>query len=293
MSDAIDRELVAAIVREALAEIAVAADRPSPMGAVQGRLDVACEDPVCRPLRRPVTPPFDAAEIAAIKHSTPARVAQGRTGTRYLTSKYIGLRAEHAIALDAVLSEVPDDLPGKLGCLPLKSRASGRQDYLLNPDHGRRLDDESRARLEKEGTRGADVQIICGDGLAAWALIENGPALLPALVKALEAERFTVGKPVFVRFARIGVQDEIGTILGAKSTVIMVGERPGLGSGDSLSLYTAYKPKLAQDNAEKDCISNIRALGIPPLEAAKECATLLRRSFAAGGGGTHLVRSGK
>jgi ethanolamine ammonia-lyase small subunit len=100
----------------------------------------------------------------------------------------------------------------------------------------------------------------------------------------------TVGRPLFVRYARIGVQDEIGVLTHAKSTVILVGERPGLGTGDSLSIYTAYRPRLNQDNAEKNCISNIRPLGLPPQQAAAECATLMRRSFDAGGGGLHLVR---
>jgi ethanolamine ammonia-lyase small subunit len=109
-------------------------------------------------------------------------------------------------------------------------------------------------------------------------------------LSALQAERFSVGRSVFVRHARIGVQDEIGVLLGAKSTIILVGERPGLGTGDSLSIYTAFKPRLGQDNAEKNCISNVRDLGFPPAEAAVECARLMRRTFDAGGGGVHLVR---
>jgi ethanolamine ammonia-lyase small subunit len=91
----------------------------------------------------------------------------------------------------------------------------------------------------------------------------------------------------------VGVQDDIGVTLGARATVILVGERPGLGTGDSLSIYTAYGPKLGQDNAEKDCISNIRALGMPPEEGAAECVRLVKRTFAAGGGGVHLTRSGQ
>lgn len=292
MSDGIDRKFLEAVVREAVAELArEGADRPSPMGAVQGRLDV--RDTVIGKARRKLhVSAFAPEDLAMIKAATPARLAQGRTGTRYLTSTYIGLRAEHAVARDAVKSEVPDELPVQLGCVTLKTRATDRDDYLLNPDHGRRLDDASVAKLATDGTRNPDIQIICGDGLTAWALQENGPELLPALTRALEAERFKLGRPLFVRFARIGVQDEIGLLLNAKATIILLGERPGLGSGDSLSIYTAYKPRLGQDNAEKDCISNVRALGIPPAEAARECAQLMRRTFQAGGGGVHLTKSG-
>jgi ethanolamine ammonia-lyase small subunit len=187
---------------------------------------------------------------------------------------------------------VPDDLAAKLGCIALRSKAKDREEFLLYPDQGRRLDDESRAKLEREGTRNVDVQLILSDGLAAWAVTESGAELLAALQRELAAVGLKTGRPLFVKYGRIGVQDEIGVVLGAKATVIFVGERPGLGTGDSGSLYTAYAPRLGQDNAEKDCISNIRALGIPPDEAAKEAADILRRSFAAGGGGTHLVRSG-
>jgi len=92
-----------------------------------------------------------------------------------------------------------------------------------------------------------------------------------------------------VKFARIGVQDEIGVITAAKSTLIIVGERPGLGTGDSLSIYTAYGPKIGQDNSEKDCISNVRQMGHAPVRAAEICAELFRRTFAAGGGGVKLI----
>jgi ethanolamine ammonia-lyase small subunit len=219
-------------------------------------------------------------------------VAQGRTGTRYLTRAYIQLRAEHAIALDAVRSTVPDDFAATHGCLALASRARDHEEYLLYPGQGRRLSDASRDLLQREGTRGADVQVIAGDGLSAWALLANAPDLLPALVSGLTGAGFTVGRPLFVRHARVGVQDEIGVLLGARATAILVGERPGLGTGDSLSIYTAFRPRLDQDNAEKDCLSNIRPLGMPPLEAARECVDLLRRTFRAGGGGVHLTRSG-
>ena len=232
---------------------------------------------------------FKPSEIAKLQALSPARLVQGRVGTRYPTDKAIGLRAEHAVALDAVNSTLPEGFAAALGCIELRSQAADHADYLAYPNKGRRLDPESRALLEQQGTKGADVQIICGDGLAAWALEANGPGLLPALQSALSAIGFSLGKPVLVHHARVGVQDEIGVVLGCKASVILVGERPGLGTGDSLSVYTAFAPKLDQDNAEKDCISNIRPLGIPVEEAATMTAALLKRTFAAGGGGVHLT----
>ncbi|HEY3449572.1 MAG TPA: ethanolamine ammonia-lyase subunit EutC [Myxococcales bacterium] len=217
--------------------------------------------------------------------ATPSRIGVGRAGIRYLTKTYVGLRADHAIAKDAVYSETKDGFAATLGCIELRSRCKDRERFLLYPGEGRRLDEASEQRLVAEGTKGAQVQVIFGDGLSAWAAEANGPALLPALQSELETAGFSVGRPVFVRFARVGVQDHIGVLLGAQATLICLGERPGLGSGDSLSIYLAYGPKLDQDNAEKNCISNVRALGILPAAAAKEAATILKRAFAAGRGG--------
>ena len=249
----------------------------------------ACDDG-CKPRNAPPPPVRDPLALKRLVEETPSRIAQGRVGTRYPTRVYLGIRAEHAVALDAVAAEVPDELVAKLGCLPLKTKAVSKQDYLLFPDLGRRLDDESRAKVEQQATRGVDIQVIAADGLSAWALMRQGEVLLPALVSALQGRGFTVGRPLFVRHARIGVQDEIGVLTGARATIILVGERPGLGTGDSLSLYTAYKPRLGQDNAEKNCISNVRPLGVPPAQAAGMCADLMRRTFDAGGGGINLVR---
>jgi ethanolamine ammonia-lyase small subunit len=237
-----------------------------------------------------LAPPSRAA-VERLRAKTPARIATGRTGTRYLTESYLALRADHAIALDAVASEVPEGWAGKHGLLSLRTMASSHEDFLLNPDHGRRLDESSRARCLKEADLRVDVQLIAGDGLSAVALEENGPRLLEALQKALSEAGFRIGRPFFVKYARVGVQDEIGVLTEARATVIIVGERPGLGTGDSLSIYTAYGPRLGQDNAEKDCISNVRRLGFSAEQAASRCAQLLTRTFAAGGGGVRLAES--
>ncbi len=271
------RALVTEVVREVV-------------GATDEKPVVREEEPLRRgPHHRPLPAPRSPEALEQLKALTPSRIITGRTGTRYLTKSYLGLRADHAIALDAVESQIEDGWAEKQGWLPLRTRAKDHAEFLLHPDQGRRLDDASRQRCEKDAERGLDVQLIAGDGLSANALRLNGPALLTALHKHLTAAGFRVGKPLFVKFARIGVQDEIGVLTQAKSTLIIVGERPGLGTGDSLSIYTAYGPKLGQDNAEKDCISNVRTLGFAPERAAARCAALMKDSFAAGGGGVKLT----
>ena len=250
-----------------------------------------CTDPLCTPRQAPAPYIRDPKALTELVQRTPARLAKGRTGSRILTHVYVGIRAEHAIALDAVHAEIPAGFAESLGAVPLQSQCTAKSQYLLYPDLGRRLAQESVERLAREATADVDVQIIAGDGLAPWAILRQGQVLIPALVHELSAGGFKVGKPLFVKYARIGIADQIGVLSRARSTIILVGERPGLGTGDSLSIYTAFGPRLGQGNAEKNCISNIRPLGLAPATAAKECADLMKRTFAAGGGGVHLIKS--
>lgn len=294
MADAkIDADVIRRLVREVVEEVVRESDRaPGPRGerpAPDATAPMEDKKPRRGPSKHPLPAPLHPQAVERIVAATPARLVPGRTGTRYLTDVYVGLRADHAIALDAVHSELPEGFAAQHGWLELETRCKDKEEYLLHPDLGRRLSDASRARLEQQGDKGTDVTIIAGDGLTAWALTQNGPPLVAALLKDLPAAGFRVGRPVCVKLARIGVQDEIGVLLGSRATVILVGERPGLGTGDSLSIYTAFGPKLGQDNSEKDCISNVRGLGLPPEEASRRCTDLLKRTFAAGGGGVHLV----
>lgn len=284
MTEAELRELVKAIVTEVVKESSSSASAPAAAPAEEPRPAWSRG-----PRHRPLTPPRSTESLSHLVTTTPSRIVTGRTGTRYLTQSYLGLRADHAIALDAVESEVDEAWATAQGWLPLRTRAKDHTEFLLHPEEGRRLDDASRATCEKEADKGVDVQLIAGDGLSANALKVNGPALMKALAAAHAAKGFKVGKPLFVKFARIGVQDEIGVLTRAKSTIIIVGERPGLGTGDSLSIYTAFAPKLGQDNSEKDCISNVRDVGFPPERAAAKCADLMKASFSAGGGGVKLT----
>lgn len=241
--------------------------------------------PVAQGLALKKTEHLDPGLIEKLVEHTPSRIAVGRAGTRFLTKDTLAMRAGHAIAKDAVYSDISQEFVDSLACLQLHSQNTDREDYLLYPNKGRRLNDESLARLLTEGTPNVDVQVIVADGLSAWATERNVPELLGTLMPALEAAGFSHGRPVFVRFARVGVQDHIGVTLNARATVILLGERPGLGTGDSLSAYIAYGPKLDQDNAEKNCISNIRQLGFKPPEAAHEIVRVLQAAFAAGKGG--------
>lgn len=247
----------------------------------------------CTPPARPIHAVHDAVDDAALQRLvalTPSRIAMGRAGHRLRTDDYLRTREGHADARDAVHSEVPTDWAQRLGLLFLQTQCRDRNEYLLYPNHGRRLDAASKASLAPQLAASAapDVQLIVGDGLSPNAIVQNGEATLLAMQRALQAMGFKLGPLCFVKFARIAVADEVGVLAQARASVILVGERPGLGTGDSLSIYIAIKPKLGQDNAEKNCISNVRPIGIRPDEAAAQTATILQRGFERGVGGVAL-----
>jgi ethanolamine ammonia-lyase small subunit len=228
---------------------------------------------------------LDTKLVEKLVNVTPSKIAVGRAGTRYLTNDSLSMREGHAVAKDAVYSEVSDQFIESLNCVGLHSQNTDREDYLLYPNKGRRLNNESLEKLKLVGTTNVDLQIIIGDGLSSWAVERNVAELLPVLTKELQSNGLSFGKLLFVRFARVGIQDHIGVTLNAKATVILLGERPGLGTGDSLSAYIAYNPKMNQDNSEKNCVSNIRGLGILPHDAAQLIVSILKQTFSTGKGG--------
>ena len=221
---------------------------------------------------RPEKRPF-AAEAA--RHTT-ALVGIGHVGTRYATDVVLQFQAELAVAHAAVGALLPDDWAAANGFVGVKSRVADHREFLLRPDLGRRLDDASLQVVRSKCTRNPDVQIVVADGLSAVACIGSGKALHDAVARACAARGLTVGTPIAARFARVWLEDEIGQEVGAKVAMILLGERPGLGTGDGLSAYVVYSPKIGNTDGDRNMISNIHARGTPIEEAASRLA-----SFAA------------
>jgi ethanolamine ammonia-lyase small subunit len=214
-----------------------------------------------------------ARETAA--HTT-ALLGIGHVGTRYATDVVLQFQAELAVAHEAVAAELPEDWPAQHGLLGLRSRVSGHREFLLRPDLGRRLDEASLARLKQEAKHGVDVQPILADGLSAVACMQSGLALLESFSKACQARGLSVGTPVCARYARVWLEDEIGQAVGAKVAAILLGERPGLGTGDGLSAYLVYDPKAGNTDGERNMMSNIHPRGTPPQVAGDRLAVLAR-----------------
>lgn len=223
---------------------------------------------------------------ASLQRFTAARIALGRTGVSIPLSESLGFRLAHAHARDAVYSSL--DMAALqqslytfgLPMLPLQSQATSRQQYLQRPDLGRRLNEASRTQLSASRTPQAhDIAFILADGLSAMAVNTHAPALLTLLLPALLADGYTLAPLSFVEHGRVAISDEIGSLLQARIAVILIGERPGLTSPDSLGIYSTYQPVVGLTDDSRNCISNVRPAGLSYAAAAHKLRYLIRESL--------------
>lgn len=223
----------------------------------------------------------------ALRRHTPARIALGRAGTSLPTGPHLQFQLAHARARSAVHRALDTDkllaALGPLGqdALVLDSRADDRATYLQRPDAGRRLAPRSAERLQAQAaaSTGPDVALIVADGLSAFAVEENIVPLLGALMPMLDAEGWTCAPLVVARQARVALGDEVGGILKSRMAVMLIGERPGLSSPDSLGIYMTLSPRIGLTDEARNCISNVRAEGLAPPRAAQKLRYLMREAF--------------
>lgn len=219
---------------------------------------------------------------------TPARLALGRAGPSLPTREVLKLGFAHARARDAVHAELDVGTiaagVAALGCetVLLESAVPDRATYLRRPDVGRRLSARSKALLQQADWAAADVAIVVADGLSASAVDLNALPLLRALTPLLAAANLTQAPVALARQARVALGDEIGALLGARLVLVLIGERPGLSAADSLGAYLTFAPKVGRRDAERNCVSNIRAAGLGPSAAAGKIAWLITRALALG-----------
>ncbi|MBV6824087.1 ethanolamine ammonia-lyase subunit EutC [Pseudomonas sp. PD9R] len=222
-----------------------------------------------------------------LRRLTPARIALGRTGTSMPTRAQLDFQYAHAQARDAV--HLPFDhvaLRSQLtergrDSILLHSAAIDRNSYLQRPDLGRKLS-EASAQILRDYTAahpgGVDLAIVVADGLSALAVHRHTLPFLARLEEQVNAENWSVAPVILVEQGRVAVADEIGELLGAKMTVILIGERPGLSSPDSLGLYFTYNPKVGLTDAYRNCISNVRLEGLSYGMAAHRLLYLMREA---------------
>jgi ethanolamine ammonia-lyase small subunit len=221
---------------------------------------------------------------ADLRRHTPARIGLGRSGVALPTAEVLRLAAAHAqardavhVALDGAALEAQLQSEG-WRCVSVSSRAANRDEYLRRPDLGRRLAPADTARLQGLAAGGVDVALVLGDGLSALAVQRHALPLLAALRNAF-GDALAAAPLVIATQARVALADEIGALLQARVALILLGERPGLSSPDSLGAYLTHAPAIGRVDAERNCVSNIRPEGVLPERAAQRIAWLLREAL--------------
>lgn len=231
-----------------------------------------------------------------LRQYTPARIALGHTGTSLPTAPHLEFQLAHARARNAVHHAL--DVPALQSALKARGRevivlhsaAESRPVYLQRPDKGRRLDAQSRAALETRELHAPpyDVAFVIGDGLSALAIEANAAAFLDVMLPALDAGGWRVAPLVIVKQARVAVGDEVAEILGAKAVVMLIGERPGLSSPDSLGIYMTFAPRVGLTDEARNCISNVRDEGLSYERAAHKLLYLMTEAKKRGMSGVNL-----
>lgn len=217
----------------------------------------------------------------ALRRYTAARIALGRRGVSVPTGAQLAFQLAHAQARDAVHLALDGEALAAQGldCVPLHSAAVTRAEYLQRPDLGRRLDDVSRARLAA-GVKGADLALVAADGLSALAVQRHAAPFLAALRARLALEAWTLSPLHVVAQGRVAIGDEVGELLQARAVLVLIGERPGLSSPDSLGLYLTWAPKVGLLDERRNCISNVRPEGLAYAPAAYRLHYLLSQAFS-------------
>lgn len=251
------------------------------------------------PERDPVAPRVPAAEHDAgadpfterLLEHTPARVLVGEAGDGYRTATHLELRRDHAAARDAVRREfdlhadLGVDVVGRFGLFVVDTCCRDKDEYLLRPDLGRRLSRQARDRVRRECPPAADLQVVIGDGLSVAAVAAQVPGVLSALADAVAARGWSFGQPFCVRHCRVGVLNEVGELLAPRVVVLLIGERPGLRTAESLSAYLAYRPSAAHTDADRNLVCNIHDRGVSHAAAVARIVALAERCTAAGASG--------
>ena len=239
------------------------------------------------------SPPAWPEIVRKIRARTPARIFVER-GLAYSTQMSLELRGAHASAVDAVWAEFDlqkDFSPqfvAQWGLFQVSSKAESKSQFLLRPDLGRALSNTAKNVLVQRCPKAPDIQIVIGDGLSTAAASAQVPVLFQLLQQKMQALGWSIGQSFVVRYSRIGIMSDIGDLLSPRVIVLLIGERPGLATAESLSAYMAYAPRSGQTDADRNLISNIHARGVSAESAANRITNLATQMLALKRSGTTL-----
>ncbi len=222
-----------------------------------------------------VPDPVNPEPFARMKRRTWARLGQGRVGPRYTTASQLRFWADHAAAMDAVSLDVSQAFLDRVGLFTVQTRCQSKDEFLTDPNLGAQFDEQTLATIAERCQQRPQVQVYVADGLSSTAVEANVADLLPALQQGLTLHGLTMGTPFFVRYGRVRSMELISQTLGATVTCVLIGERPGLASAESLSAYLAYNARVGMPEAERTCVSNIHDSGTNAIEAGAHLADLI------------------
>ncbi len=258
-------------------------------GSSTATLSIDLPDPVLNEHRYKarVKNPKDSNGLRALVDSTTARIGVGRAGPRYTTASLLLFQGDHAVTQDALYRDVDQKLLDEFNLFTVQTKVTaGKQEYLLRPDLGRLLSDEAKRIINEKCQKNVNIQLVVGDGLSAAAIEANLRKMFPVIRQGAQTAGLTFGTPFFVKYARVGVMNDIGELIKPDVVILLIGERPGLGRAESMSAYMGYKPKYGDTDADRDVVCNIfENGGTNPLEAGAfviQIAQKMRKSQASG-----------
>ncbi|MCL2683674.1 MAG: ethanolamine ammonia-lyase subunit EutC [Synergistaceae bacterium] len=232
--------------------------------------------------------PADREGYLRIKEYTPARIGVWRAGPRYNTFSMLRFRADHATAQDAVFTDVAEEVLKSNNLLCGQSACVSRDEFITRPDLGRKLSDETKALFKKELPQNAKVILMAGDGLSSAAIEANIADVVPSIKQGLKQYGIEVSVIPFVKYCRVGAMDDMGPLTGAEVICLLIGERPGLVTAESMSAYMAYKPSPDKPESWRTVVSNVHRGGTPPVEAGAHIASIIKKILDAKVSGVDL-----
>ena len=282
-----DEKLISAIVEEVINQLVKTGRVVLPNGTDDISLESAAAEN-----KRPylVDDPQDPDALERMLKRTTARIGVGKAGPRLKTQTLLALRADHAQARDAVMKDVDPKILEEAGLFSVQTLCENKDIFITRPDLGRKLSPEAVQTLKERCVPNPDVQIYISDGLSSTAVEANLNKILPVITEALQSKGLKVGTPFYLRFGRVGAQEQVAETLGAKVVCVLLGERPGLATAESMSAYITYNAYVGMPESKRTVVSNIHRNGTAAVEAGAYIAEVIAKILEQKASGVDLVK---